>query len=524
MRDTKNGLPLPTANSRGISMDNLVKQVADEENLWGSFEEIIEKLEEGVLVLDKSGKILFANAAALNLFGLSRGLDILHKEFGQPTQDDKLGEVELHTSCGKFIPAEIQKFDINWEGNPSTFLFVRDITERKKAQAAELQAKEAELANRLKSEFLANMSHELRTPLNVILGATEMLESGDIANQAKYFGMAKTAGNSLLELISDILDLSKIEAGQVHLEKSNVALRDLLEEIGSAFDVQAHLKKLNFKFDLCDQCPPMIMADACRIKQIFMNLLSNAIKFTEKGKITLNIETQKKKDNCVLHCEVIDTGIGIPADMTNLIFEPFRQADGSTTRKFGGTGLGLNITKRLIEMMGGKISVKSVVGKGSTFSVELPLEVGQLDAEIPKIEKAEEASSVTEKRKDTQLTVMLVEDNALNIELMSAYLEHMPYNVVVAEDGAKAVDLCKTSMPDIILMDLLMPVMDGFEATKKIRALEAKQKREHPVLIAALTGAATPDDRRRADEAGCDDFLTKPISRAALIEELEKWH
>lgn len=384
------------------------------------------------------------------------------------------------------------------------------VTARKEAEAQLRQAREAaEAANAAKGEFLTNMSHEIRTPMNGIIGMIGLLlKSGLTENQKRYAETIRNSSSALLTIINDILDLSKIEAGKITIEFIDFDLRKLCSDVYSDMNLRAENKGIKFQINIDNQIPRMINSDPVRLRQILYNLCGNAVKFTEQGSVTLSI----KKDQNVLVIEVKDTGIGIPEDKHHLVFNKFDQADSSTTRKYGGTGLGLAITHQLVEMMQGTIDFTSQEGHGSTFTCRLPL-VSAKDLDQQNLLHADHDTSSS----FNHAQVLLVEDNAVNREVMQAMLETFGIKVLIAHDGQQALNILEKQNVDLIFMDCQMPVMDGFEATQKIRAFNKS------VMIIAMTASAMQGDRERCLAAGMNDYITKPIEETTLESLLHRY-
>jgi len=391
----------------------------------------------------------------------------------------------------------------------------RRIQER--TAALERATAQALAASRAKSEFLANMSHELRTPMTGVLGMLDMvLESGLQPEQREQLLTAKTCAVSLLALLNDILDLSKIEAGKMVLEEVPFDVRRAVAESMDAIRPQARAKGLVLRTAIEGGSPAWVVGDPMRFRQILNNLLSNAVKFTLEGRVELRLRRAGDGDTAPLLIEVSDTGVGIPADKLSAIFEEFTQADGSTARKFGGTGLGLAITRKLVRMMGGEITVESEVGKGSTFRVELPL---REIAGPPGAEPAAAAEgALSPEQGAAKAAILVVEDNLINQRVVAAMLKREGYRVETAVHGGEAIEALDRVRPDLILMDVQMPVVDGLEATRRIRA----NPRWRQVPIIALTAHAMAGDRELCLASGMDDYLTKPVNRTQLLAAVEK--
>jgi len=378
-------------------------------------------------------------------------------------------------------------------------------------------AKDAALAaSQAKSEFLANMSHELRTPMNGLLGMLDLtLDSPLGKDQRDQLETAQRCAYSLLSLLNDILDLSKIEAGKMLLEQVPFNLRSVMEDSLKGYSLRAAQKGIILKVDCSHAQHPGVLGDPLRIRQIVNNLLSNAIKFTERGSVEVRLTTAAGRSGGIeASIEVSDTGAGIPTQKLADIFEKFTQADSSITRKYGGTGLGLAITRRLVEMYNGSIRVESQVGKGSTFFVKLVFE----SAAIP--ESAPQAAPLTAAAAPSGARLLLVEDNLVNQKVVLAMLRKKGYHIEIANDGREALEKLEAAVPpyDLVLMDVQMPVLDGLETTRVLR----RDPRWEKLPVLAMTAHAMTGDREKCLEAGMNGYISKPVQPAHLITTLER--
>ena len=402
-----------------------------------------------------------------------------------------------------------------------------DITELKQTvQALEERTTEldamknaAEAANRAKSEFLANMSHEIRTPMNGVLLATELAVADNPSPlQREYLETIRSSGEGLLSLLNDLLDLSKIEAGKMELHISDFSLRDCLTECVNLLGTQAQRKNLEVTCAVDENIPDVVSGDCLRLRQVILNLLGNAIKFTQEGFVRIRADWMRESpETFACHFSVEDTGVGIPGDKLSSVFREFEQADSSTTRRFGGTGLGLTISKKLVQLMGGTMWVESTLGQGSVFHFVVSFR-GAVGAVPPMVREPRRERAV--KPSAIRLRVLLAEDNEVNKRLAARLIEKQGHRVASVGNGREAVERMATEAFDVILMDVHMPEMDGLEATRLIRRAEGVSGRHTPII--AMTASAMKQDREACFAAGMDAYISKPIYPEALLAMLEQ--
>jgi PAS domain S-box-containing protein len=500
---------------------------------------ILDQIEDSCFVVDLRGNYLFVNDAMCRMFGWRRE-DVLGSNFRLNTNPARHGET--HEMFGQvfrtgrpikshefevFLPNKVVMYveqSVSLErdrlGRPIGFLgVIRDSTTRKLAEQESARAKEAaEAANRAKSEFLANMSHEIRTPMNGIIGMTELaLDTELTPYQADCLATIRRQADTLLKIVNDILDFSKIESGRIELEAEPFSLHDAVGDAVKPLAVTAREKGLEFAHRIGPTVPAKLVGDAVRLKQVLTNLLANAIKFTERGSVRLDVELEElRTDAVVLHMAVSDTGIGVPAEKLAAILEPFRQADGSMTRRFGGTGLGLTISATLVELMGGQIRVDSQPGVGSTFHFTATFRRTPPDGAGAGGERR--ATAVVPPAR--LVRVLVADDNVVNQRIAATLLAKRGHTVDVVGTGREAFEAVQRDSYDVVLMDVQMPDMDGFEATAAIRQHEQETGRH--IRIVAMTAHAMQGDRERCLAAGMDDYLSKPIDQRALFALVEQ--
>lgn len=505
---------------------------------------LITQLPCPVLVTDPTGHILMVNANLLQLVGgsdeewykksLSDLLPPASRIFLQTHlwpilyHEAQVREIhmQMYDSQKQSIPVLVncQRSFYNGQESYSWVFFVAH--ERSLFEAELLKAKkEAESSERSKAEFLAAMSHEIRTPMNGVLGMLGLLEKSNLeAAQRHQVDIAISSATSLLGLINDILDFSKIEAGKMDFEMLEVDLKHELESCIESIAFKAEEKGLELVLNTNEVTHPNIITDAGRLRQILTNLVGNAVKFTNRGQIRINASLHKDNGNhgC-LRIDVIDTGIGIPNEKIDTLFKAFTQADGSTTRKYGGTGLGLSIVKKLCELMGGSISVTSIHGEGSTFRVDLNVELGGDQVIIQAVEQDSNEDTISW---PSDVRILLVEDNTTNQLVAQGMLDSLGLYAEIAANGLEALEAIKISNDtqpySIVLMDCQMPEMDGYDATRAIREGQAGEENKQLPII-AMTANAMQGDREKCSLAGMDDYITKPINLSVLKSILIKW-
>ncbi len=529
----------------GLVVD-ITKELKAEQKILESEEKlhkIIDTSLDAVITINEKGLVTEWNQHAETIFSYTRE-EALGKDMGDlivPPQNreahtrgmkhylrtgegsvlNKRIEITGYDKTGREFPIELSITPIKLKDQFVFSGFIRDITDRKEAEAELIRAKQAaEQARVAEQQFLANMSHEIRTPMNAVIGMTHLLyETKPTADQKEYLDSLRFSADSLMGIINNILDLSKIEAGELVFENRAFNLLELLKSLQQTFQFKVREKPVSVVIDFDTKIENHLIGDSTRLNQILTNLLGNASKFTPRGTIGIKAKmVVRNQKQYILQFHVHDTGIGIDKEKVDLIFENFKQADIAVHRKFGGTGLGLAIVKQLVEIQGGSIEVESEFKKGSTFIVTLPFENSGVKMSEKAIETPNDGNPLEILK---AIEILVVEDNSMNRKLIKKILELWNCSYQIAKNGLEAVEMSSKKKYDLLLMDIHMPEMDGVDATTIIRS--ELENPNHQTPIVALTAAALLDEKNRALDVGMNDFLTKPFSPIQLKNMILKW-
>jgi len=558
------------ANSDKTQLDPVVSGANMLESQVNDLQDILAMTDQGILLLSVDDKIEYVNPAYFDIMGIAwsdrefiGNLSELRQAFRMKSMysrklnssqkwDEFLTYLDTHNSAAIESQQTISMGDrvIKFIRRPfaeiRTLECVYDITDlaRKQTQL-ELETEKAKVAYQAKSEFLANMSHEIRTPMNGILGMTDMLsESCHGVREKKLLGVIQRSGNALLTIINDILDFSKIESGQMMLNQEPLNLKDCIVDVMELLRSSGSKKNINLLFQFQSNLPDRYIGDVGRLRQIIINILGNALKFTEEGRILIKVTGHVANEMGSLNFRIEDTGIGIPPEKMSTIFKEFQQVDGSNTRKYGGTGLGLSIAKSLVELMGGNLAVESQVEQGSAFffSIVLPVSQPHMSHEAVKSEPVDFQSSdqleissnlsiepkvkALERHKyhrnKSLINILVAEDNEINQTYIDFILQGFDVTYQIVDNGKKAVEVWKEKYPKIILMDISMPEMNGYQATQAIRKLEKDNDLKRTTII-AVTAHAMKEDKQICLDHDMDDYLSKPWRAKQLLTVLKRW-
>jgi|688.fasta_scaffold71720_3 PAS domain S-box-containing protein len=540
------------SSEREVAIRQLSEEIAEREQVEkdlrlseGKLQSIFKSVPEAVVVANAQGEIVQCNDATAVIFDypmqalMGQRVNMLMAEAELTSHDQylnrylPLGEKNLvnqplvlqgRRRDGSLFPVRLMISETRLDNQHFYIGVMQDFTAIQSAQELLVEAKEkAEQANRLRGEFLANMSHEIRTPMNGIVGMTELaLDTQDPARQKEYLVLARDSANHLLQIINEILDFSKIEAKALELELLEVSPAQLVRHTARSLEQLATAKGVDFRLETAADIPDLLWMDPVRMRQVLTNLIGNAIKFTDRGSVTVRTELVRVLDpkTVLLRISIIDTGIGFDPDRTEALFSPFTQADGSVTRSFGGTGLGLAITRSLLQLMGGHITAEGRPGQGATFVATLPARLVEQPSVRAVPTPARPNTGLTAAAQGKTCSVLLVEDHDINRKLAEIMLQRMGCRYAAVANGQQALDRLAQERFDVVLMDVMMPVMDGLTALKVLRERETGGIARTPVLM--VTAHAMTGDKERFIAAGADGYVSKPMSQAALQKQIER--
>jgi PAS domain S-box-containing protein len=535
-------------NTNKRQAQSLELLMADRKKIDAERERLLKILNEAsdfIGMADMQANLTYLNPAGKRMVGLAEDVDVLTLKIhdmhtheaaqfvlnvGIPyvlEHDSWQSEnTLLHKSGHEIAVSQILSLHRDSKGNPA-FLssIMRDITGVKQAEQAMLDAKEAaEALAQSKTDFLANMSHEIRTPMNAILGLSELALHSKENNQNDYLEKIHGASENLLTILNDILEFSKLDSTGIEIDSEYFNLSLLVNNLNNLFEETARQKNLTFELEVSPEVQRHLIGDALRLQQVLTNLLNNSIKFTQTGFVRLRISVSQQDDKPILLTfSIEDSGIGISQEQQKILFQPFTQADTSITRRFGGTGLGLVISQKFIRLMGGEISLESTLHQGSHFWFTLPFEISKKSHSTEFLPVKQNKRATTEQLEEAakllfNKRVLLVEDMPLNQQVASEFLRNAKLRVVVADNGKEALEILEFSTFDVILMDIQMPIMDGFEATKIIR--DNPQWATIPII--AVSAGVTLNEQEKCQRAGMNDFLPKPINPLQMLEKIKQ--
>ncbi|MDH5560739.1 MAG: ATP-binding protein [Deltaproteobacteria bacterium] len=499
------------------------------------------ELSPNVVLVHRQGKVLYINQAGVRLFGGNSPqsfygrsvMDFVHPDFKEKVAErmkkaqqgmslDKMDE-KLLTVDGKIIDGEVAGLPIQYQGDIATLLVVRDVTEQKKVQKQLLKTREEALeAHRVKENFLTVMSHELITPINGMLGLSELSMKMEMPSEAsENLKIIHKSTQSLLNIVKDILSISKLEANSLKVDQIPISMDSIRKDLFNLFHASAKSKGIGLLYHCFEEQPWDLIGDPLRLFHILSNLVSNAIKFTKEGEVHLDIKILKQDDKKAwLRFEIQDTGIGISKERLSNLFDCFSQEDFTTTRDHGGIGIGLNLSKKLVELMGGKIGVESEHGKGSLFWLEIPFGKGiKTEREVIK----EPDIQFKKPSVEDLANILVVDDDSVNQFVLVRLLKALGFEADTAGNGLEALELIKLKKYRVVFMDCLMPVMDGYQSTREIKAFEKENNNGSQIKVVALTANILEKDQQKCWDAGMDDFVSKPMNLEKLQTVLNKY-